>query len=140
MLDPTCPPEGHPSRTCACPKLRCPRRGPQGTRPIAPHAWPGKDKHSERLRCQAWGQECSARQRRHRARGWLVGALDNVVLSPPRLRQLDRRHTPAMTIGVAGQVWSDQDDRWSPVHPAPCGRQRMQPRVKDLLGPALEAG
>jgi len=82
----------------------------------------------------------AASQRRHRARLWWVVDLDNVVLPQKRVRQQGRRRTPAMAIGVAGQVWSDQDSLWYPVHPDPLGRQLMQQRVKERLIPALQAG
>jgi hypothetical protein len=82
----------------------------------------------------------SASQHRHRARVWLVVDLYNFVLPHKSLRQEGRPRTPAMAIGVAGHVWSDQDYLWYPVHPDPLGRQLMQQRVKALLVPALEAG
>jgi hypothetical protein len=62
MLDPTFPPASQPDRHFSCPNVRCPSRGPQGTSPIAHRSWTGKDKHIERLRCQACGQEFSARR------------------------------------------------------------------------------
>src|SRR5215207_5481371 len=62
MPDPTFPPEGHHYSTFSCPNLRCPSRGPQGTSHIAHRSWTGKDKHIERLRCQACGQEFSERR------------------------------------------------------------------------------
>jgi hypothetical protein len=62
MPGPTFPPEGHHSSTFSCLHLRCPRRAPQGTSHIAHRAWTGKDKHIERLGCQACGQECSERR------------------------------------------------------------------------------
>jgi hypothetical protein len=62
MPDPTCPPEGHHARTCSCPDLRCPSRGPRGTRHLAHRAWTGKDTPIARWRGQACGQGCSARR------------------------------------------------------------------------------
>ena len=82
----------------------------------------------------------SASPRRHRARLWLVVDLDNFVLPHTSLRQEGRPRTPAMAIGIAGHVWSNQDYIWYPVHPDPLSRLLMQQRVKELLTPALEAG
>jgi hypothetical protein len=62
MPDPTFPPESQPYSTFSCPNLRCPSRGPRGTSHIAHRSWTGKDKHIERLRCKACGQEFSARR------------------------------------------------------------------------------
>ena len=62
MPDPTFPPEGHHASTFSCPNLRCPSRGPRGTSHIAHRSWTGTDKHIERLRCKACGQEFSERR------------------------------------------------------------------------------
>src|SRR2546423_1269744 len=62
MLDPSFPPASQPDRHVSCPHVRCPRRGPRGTRPLAHRAWTGQDKPSARLRCQACGPEGSARR------------------------------------------------------------------------------
>jgi transposase-like protein len=62
MPDPTFPPEGRHYSTFSCPNLRCPSRGPRETSPIAHRSWTGKNKHIERLRCKACGQEFSERR------------------------------------------------------------------------------
>jgi hypothetical protein len=82
----------------------------------------------------------SASQSRHHARVWLLVDLYNVVLPQKRWRQQGQPRPPAMVIGLATHVWSDRDDIWDPVHPDPLGRQLRQPRVKELLIPALQAG
>jgi hypothetical protein len=62
MDHPTFPPEGHHDRTFSCPPLGCPLRGQSGAGNMAHRSWTGKDRHSERLRCTACGQEFSVRR------------------------------------------------------------------------------
>jgi hypothetical protein len=85
-----------------------------------------------------WPTCCSsASQSRHRVRVWLLVDLYNFVLSYKSLRHQGRPRTPAVAIGVAGQVWSYWDYIWYPIHRHPFGRQLMQQQVKELLAPAL---
>jgi hypothetical protein len=81
----------------------------------------------------------AASPHRHRARVGLGVDLDHWVRPPRRLRQQGRPRIPAMAIGVAGHVGSDQASRWDPVPPAPLARQLRQQRVKERWVPALEA-
>jgi hypothetical protein len=62
MPDPTFPPASQHDRTCSCPNVRCPRRGPRGTRHIAHRSWTGQDQHIERWRGNACGQAFAARR------------------------------------------------------------------------------
>lgn len=82
----------------------------------------------------------SSRPSRHHARVWGVVDLYTFVLPHQRLRQQGRPHTPAMASGRAQHVRSSRDSLWYPGHPAPFGRQLMEPRVKERLTPALETG
>lgn len=62
MDHPTFPPEGHNYNTFSCPHPDCPLRGQSGAGNIAHRSWTGKDRHIERLRCTACGQEFSERR------------------------------------------------------------------------------
>jgi IS1 family transposase len=85
-----------------------------------------------RPRCLSWSHA------RHRGKVWLMVSLYNFVMPHKSLRQGCTQRTPAMALGLTDHVWSYREYMWVPVPADPALDAQMNPRIAQVLPPALQ--